>query len=83
MEIEFEDDRINLKTLFLKVVKVSEFVIFKSKLFHSMTADGKKFLKYLALKSGMLSYSEGTLRRLTFKYFEKVESFSIPSYFTE
>ena len=38
---EFENDIINFKMLFLKAEKVSEFLIFKSKLFHSMAVDGK------------------------------------------
>ena len=42
MKIEFEDGLINFKILFLKAEKVLEFLIFKSKLFHSMTVDGKK-----------------------------------------
>ena len=42
MKIEFEDDLTNFKTLFLKAENVSEFAIFKSKLFHSITVDGKK-----------------------------------------
>ena len=42
-----------------------------------------KFLKCLAMKSGMLSYSEDILRRLTFKHFGKVAEFSIPLSFTE
>ena len=40
--MQFEDGLINFKILFLKAEKVSEFLIFKSKLFHSMTVDGKK-----------------------------------------
>ena len=40
----------NLKILLLKAEKVSEFLIFKSKLFHSMAVDGEKgFLKNLCL----------------------------------
>ena len=58
MKIEFEDGLINFKMLFLKAEKVLEFLIFKSKLFHWMTVDGKKeFIKriYLPLKRGILS----------------------------
>ena len=48
LEIEFEDGLINFKILFLKAEKVSEFLIFMSKLFHSMIVDGKKeFLEKL------------------------------------
>ena len=57
LKIEFDDALINFKILFLKAEKISEFLIFKSKLFHSMTVDGKKeFLKSLCLplKRGML-----------------------------
>ena len=57
MKMEFEDGLINFKILFLKAEKASEFLIFKSKLFHSMTVDGKKeFLKTsgLPLKRRML-----------------------------
>ena len=46
MKIELEDGLINFKILFLKAEKVLKFLIFKSKLFHSMTDDGKKeFMK--------------------------------------
>ena len=41
MKTEFEDGLINFKIL-LKAEKVLEVLIFKSKLFHSVTADGKK-----------------------------------------
>ena len=57
LKIEFEDGLINFKILFLKAEKVLEFLIFKSKLFHSMTVDGKKeFIKKicLSLKRGIL-----------------------------
>ena len=57
IEVEFEDVLLNFKILFLKAEKVSEFLIFKSNLFHLMTVDGKKeFLKRLglALNWGML-----------------------------
>ena len=57
MKIEYEDGLINFKILFLKAEKVLEFLIFKSKLFHSMTVDGKKeFIKKicLPLKRGIL-----------------------------
>ena len=58
MEVEFEDGLINFKILFLKAEKVSKFVIFKCKLFHSKTIDRKKeFTKKLCLplKRGILS----------------------------
>ena len=42
--MKYEDGLTNFKTLFLKTEKVSEFLIFKSKLFHSMKVDGKKNL---------------------------------------
>ena len=46
LKTEFENGLINFKILFLKAEKVSEFLNFKSKLFHSMTVDGKKeFIK--------------------------------------
>ena len=46
MKIELGDGLINFKILFLKAEKVLKFLIFKSKLFHSMTDDGKKeFMK--------------------------------------
>ena len=53
--MQFKDSLINFKILFLKTEKASE--VFKFKLSHSMTVDGKKeFLKKLclALKWGML-----------------------------
>ena len=57
MIMEFEDGLINFKIFFLKAKKVSEFLIFKSKLFHSVTVDGKKIIPKkirLPLKRGML-----------------------------
>ena len=57
MIMEFEDGLINFKIFFLKSKKVSEFLIFKSKLFHSVTVDGKKIIPKklcLPLKRGML-----------------------------
>ena len=42
MKIEFEDGFINFKLLFLKLEKVSEFIIFMSNLFHSMAVDEKQ-----------------------------------------
>ena len=46
LKTEFEDGLINFKTLFLNAEKVSEFLIFKFKLFHSMSADREKeFIK--------------------------------------
>ena len=99
LKIEFEDGLINFKILFLKAEKVLEFLIFKSKLFHSMTVDWKKriYRKIIfTTEEGNLinssciicfanarKYFEEILRRLTFKYFEKVAEFSIPSSFTE
>ena len=58
LKIEFEDGLINFKILFLKAEKVLEYLIFKSKLFHSITVDGKKeFIKKwcLPLKRRILS----------------------------
>ena len=58
LKTEFEDGLINFKILFLKAEKVLEFLIFKSKLFHSMTVDGKKRIYKklcLPLKRGILS----------------------------
>ena len=55
--MEFEDGLINFKIVFFTVEKVSEYIFFKSKLFHSMAFDVKKeFSKKicLALKRGML-----------------------------
>ena len=44
------DGLINFKILLLKAGKVLEFLVFKSKLFHSMTVEGKKeFIKKLCL----------------------------------
>ena len=45
MKIEFEDGLINLKNTFFKSIKVLEFLIFKSKLFISMTGDGIRIYK--------------------------------------
>ena len=58
LKIEFEDGLINVKILFLKAEKVLEYLIFTSKLFHSITVDGKKeFVKKwcLPLKRRILS----------------------------
>ena len=93
--MEFEDGLINFKIFFLKAKKVSEFLIFKSKLFHSVTVDGKKIIPKkicLPLKRGMLLLvfvlyallSAGSiLKRCSgdWPYFEKVAEFSIPSSF--
>ena len=38
----FPEGRMNFKRLFLKIFKLSELRIFRSNLFHSMTAEGKK-----------------------------------------
>ena len=44
------DGLINFKILLLKAEKALEFLVFKSKLFHSMTVEGKKeFIKKLCL----------------------------------
>ena len=83
--MEFEDGLINFKILLLKAEKVSEFLIFKPKLFHSMTVYGKKeFLKELCavvkwgnvtISSGIISianarmYLEKILRIMTFRFF--------------
>ena len=58
MKIEFDNGLINFKILFLTAEKVLKFLIFKSKLFHSMTVDGKKRIYKklcLPLKRGILS----------------------------
>ena len=55
IEIEFEDGLINLKNTFFKSKKVLEFLIFKSKLFISITGDGKKEL----LNKNMFTTKEG------------------------
>ena len=99
LKIEFEDGLINSEILFLKAEKVLEFLIFKSLLLHSLTVDGKKRIYKkimftteegnLIISSSVIclanarKYSEETLRRLTFKYFEKVSELSITSSFTE
>ena len=44
MKIEFEVGLISFKTLFFKAENFPEFLIFKSKLFHSVTVDGKKIM---------------------------------------
>ena len=56
MAFKFENGLKNFRIFFLKAKKVSEFLIFKSKLFHSMTVDWKKRSKKisLALKWEML-----------------------------
>ena len=93
--MEFEDGLINFKIFFLKAKKVSEFLIFKSKLFHSVTVDGKKIIPKkicLPLKRGMLLLvfvlyallSPGSILKRSsgdWPYFEKVAEFSIPSSF--
>ena len=42
MKVEFDDGLINLRILFLKAEKVSEFLNFNSKLFHSMAVYTEK-----------------------------------------
>ena len=98
LKIVFEDGLINLKILFLKAEKVLEFFISRSKLFYSMTVDGKKRI----YKKNMFTTEEGNLtccivcfvnarkyseeirrQRMIFKNFEKVTELSIPSSFTE
>ena len=56
MKVEFDDGLINFRILFLKAEKVSEFLNFNSKLFHSMTVYTEKNKKKLCLplKRGML-----------------------------
>ena len=51
LKTEFEDSLINFKILLLKAEKFSDFLIFKSNLFNSMTVNVKKidFLKKLCL----------------------------------
>ena len=57
LKIEFEDGLKNFKILCLKAAEISEFLTFKSKLFHSMAINGKKNIKklWLPLKTGILS----------------------------
>ena len=79
--------------LFLKAEKVLEFLIFKSKLFHSVTVDGKNMFtteegnliicSCIICFANARKYSEEIRRRLTFKYVKKAAEFSIPSSFTE
>ena len=86
--MEFDDGLINFKILFLKVEKVPSYS--KSKLFHSMAVDGKKLFgtemanviisSLIIYFANARNYFEKTLRILTFKYFEKVPEFPIPSY---
>ena len=86
LKTEFENGLINLKILFLKAEKGSEFLNFKSKLLHSMTVDGKKeFIKKLRLplKSGMLLlvlvlYALLILGSILKRYFgDELHSFSL------
>ena len=93
MKIEFANGLINFKILFLKAEKVLEVLIFKSKLFYSMAIDEEKRIYKkimftteegnLIIRSRIIcfanamKYSEEILRRLTFKYFEKVAVFYI------
>ena len=97
--MEFEDSLINFKILFLKAEKFSDFFISKSNLFHSMTGNvkkriSKKIMFSLEVGNVIISscimffanarkYFEKILRRLTFKHFEKVVRFFIPSSFTK
>ena len=58
MKIEFEDGLLNFKIFFSTAEKVLKVLIFKCKLFLSMTVDGKKEFKkklYLPLKREILS----------------------------
>ena len=58
LKVEFEDGLLNFKIVFLQAQEVLEFLTFKSKLFRSMTVDGKKkIIKKLCLplKRGILS----------------------------
>ena len=52
MKIEFEDGLINFKLLFLKLEKVSEFLIFMYNLLHSMTVDENKNVKKTMVTTG-------------------------------
>ena len=56
MKIESKDGLTNFKILFLKAEKLLEFLIFKSRLFNSMTVDGKKNYKKI-----MFTAKEGNL----------------------
>ena len=49
MKVEFDDGLINFRILFLKAEKVSKFLNFNSKLFHSMTVYTEKNKKKLCL----------------------------------
>ena len=56
MKTLLPEGRINLKRLFLKKFKISELRIFRSNLFHSITAEGKneflqKVMFYFELKN--------------------------------
>ena len=46
MEMLFGDGRMNFNIFFLKIEKLSEFLVLLSRLFHSVTVDAKyEFLK--------------------------------------
>ena len=78
LKMEFEDSLINCKRLFLKAEKFSEFFIFKSHLFNSMTGNVKK--KKRISKKIMFSLEVGNViisSCIMFftnarKYFEKI-----------
>ena len=57
LKVEFEDGLLNFKILFLQPQEVLEFLTFKSKLFRSMTVDGKKKI----YKKIMFTTEEGNL----------------------
>ena len=87
--MQFEHGLINFKILLLKAEKVSEFLIFKSKLFHSMTVGGKKEL-CVVMKWWNITVSSGIICLVNArKYFEKIlqimafRYFSIRMSFTE
>ena len=61
-----ENGLINLEILFLKILRLPEFLIFRSRLFHCIMVDMKKYFfkkLYLVLKKGsfcifLVEYSE-------------------------
>ena len=55
LKIKFEDSLMNFQILFLKPQRVSEFLIFKSDLFHSMKVNTKKNFR----KKKMFTTEEG------------------------
>ena len=81
------DDRINLKMFFLKILRLSDFRVFFSTLFHSITVGGKKgiFKKIMShfKRRNIYRNIEKVCRRLLVQDLIKIIKFFITSSFFE